>query len=83
MIPDTLTDLQLAGYRYIGPGSCKKCSAAVLWFFTRNNCRMPFSTRVDVMVDAEGKTYLRPSLDKLEVHFAACPEVERSRRRKR
>lgn len=82
-LPDTFITLQLAGYRPAGAGTCKRCSAHVEWFWTPKNCKMPFSLKCDVMITPEGTAYLKPSLSKLEPHFAACPDVERSRRKKR
>jgi len=82
-LPDNLVDLQLAGYRYAGSSHCLKCHARLEWFFTRNNAKMPFSAKVDVMINDEGNPYLKASLDKLEVHFAVCPFAEQFRRKKK
>jgi hypothetical protein len=82
-LPSEFTDLQLAGYRYVGEGVCRKCLAHLEWFRTPKNRRMPFSLVNDVMVGPDGQLYPKPSLTKLEPHWASCPFAEEFRRKKR
>jgi hypothetical protein len=82
-VPNEFTDLQLAGYRYAGDGVCAKCRRPLQWFITPKNRRMPFSLVNDVMVGPDGELYPKPSLTKLEPHFAACAFAADFRRRKK
>ena len=82
-LPEDFTDLQLAGYRPLGRGTCNRCSGGIYWFLTPKNCRMPFSLKVDWKVNESGGIYIQPSLNKMEPHMAACPYLERERRKKK
>lgn len=68
-LPDTLPELQIAGYRHDGVGRCSRCDARMEWFVTPKGRRMPFS--------------LKPGTEtKYQAHFASCPFASHFRKKK-
>jgi hypothetical protein len=67
-IPESLDELQAAGYLFKDTGWCRGCQAPIAWFFTPNKQWMPFSRK--------GTGHPK----RFESHHAVCPARERFRR---
>lgn len=81
MLPDTLAELAIAGYREQGTGVCQACGVKLYWFLTPKNRKMPFSLKAELMIGAD-TIYRQRSNTRYEPHFAACPQANRCRKRK-
>ena len=62
-------DLESAGYVFGGPAKCRGCGAAIFWFETPKEKRMPFS-------------WLPASPSDLEPHWATCPQAKEFKKKK-
>jgi hypothetical protein len=70
-VPDTLSELQDAGYVYRTSGTCRACPAPIAWFVTPNGKWQPFSRKPG---SEEPKRF--------EPHHAVCPGREQFRTKK-
>lgn len=71
-LPETLVELQLAGYIYKDVAKCK-CGASIVWMETPKHANMPFSRKP--AVEGEPK--------KLQPHWIDCPFRDEFSRRKK
>jgi hypothetical protein len=65
-LPDTLSDLQSAGYVYQGTGPCRACQVQMAWFLTPRGKKMPFSRKPG-----------SDSPKRFESHHSVCPQRAR------
>lgn len=80
-LPDTLVELQLAGYILKNTGRCSGCDAKLFWFLTPKNRSMPFSLKAELMVGKD-TIYNAVSQVRYEPHFVSCPQVQKFRRKR-
>jgi hypothetical protein len=73
--PADASELRAAGYEYDGDGRCRACGEALEWWITPKGKKMPLS-RVKV------GDQLKQNVEKLQPHFADCPEADAFRRAK-
>lgn len=71
--PAESQELRAGGYEYSGDATCRGCGEPIEFWITPNGKKMPLS-RVKV------GEQLRQNVEKLEPHFASCPEADRFRK---
>ena len=62
-IPETRKEMLRAGYKFLNPGTCKGCSAAIEWWRTTHNRTIPFNVAAS-------------EFDEMTTHWATCPEAK-------
>lgn len=67
--PETLEELQRAGFVFKDTGTCKGCQAKIAWFITPKQKWMPFSRK-------PGNEHPK----RFESHHTACPERDKFRK---
>jgi hypothetical protein len=67
-LPETLDELQAAGYQFKDTGLCRACKAKMAWFLTPKGKWQPFTRKGDGLPK------------RFEPHHAVCPGREQFRR---
>jgi hypothetical protein len=61
--PETLDELQAAGYKFAGTGTCRGCGVQMAWFVTPNGKKMPMTRKPGGEIPK-----------RFESHHAVCPK---------